>query len=227
MLKRFWKYQQLLSGSIGFGNVKKPSIPSFFVLFITLILLSIFTVIVGGGEIFYPIFVILCATYYIINSENRLFEIVPVSNIYVLVNIYLYVFIMSLAATIGGIIGLILTKLLLPFTIDLNISLFLSSWKSLLITGAIAIIITSILLPIFFIRFNFIRKTLTISVIALSVLALILFTNALELGKVNFLKNIAIIPHYNMILLILVCMCLVLIPTSFLISYRLYKGRRF
>ena len=42
--------------------------------------------------IFYPIVFTLYVVYSIINSQNRLFEIVPVSKLYSLINIYLYVF---------------------------------------------------------------------------------------------------------------------------------------
>ncbi|MBZ9636332.1 hypothetical protein [Clostridium sp. FP1] len=236
MLNRFWNYQLLLSGSLGFVNAKKTSKLHFFILFISILFMGIFTgMLDGGGVIFYPIVFTLYADYHIINSQNRLFEIVPVSKLYVLINIYLYVFVMSLFFTGGAIIGLVPFKILTLFTstftlVDTIISLLVNNWRAILVAGCISTIIVSILLPIFFIKPNLLRKALTISAVALVTIALLLFRNTLpvitELGEINFLESITIMPHYNEILLILCCVCIVIIPISIFISYKLYKGKR-
>jgi hypothetical protein len=43
---------------------------------------------------------------------------------------------------------------------------------------------------------------------------------------VHFWKSISIMPHYSQFLLILVCVCVIILPISMLISYKLYKGKR-
>ncbi|MGH4124837.1 MAG: ABC-2 transporter permease [Clostridium sp.] len=227
MLNRFWNYQLLLSGSLGFINPKKTSKYHFFILFSFILFIGVFIGNVDGfGVIFYPIIIALCMVYSIINSENKLFELVPVSKVYSLINLYLYVFLTSLAITIGSTIALILATFLMQPTSTLNILVI--NWNAMFLISCISTIITSILLPVFFIRLSFLRKILTISVTALTTIVL-LYTApvASQLGNVSFLENIKAMPHYNETLLILICVCLVIIPISIFISYRLYKGKRF
>ena len=236
MLKKFWNYQLLLSASLSFSTDKKPSKSHSFIIFICILFMGVFTgMLDGGGVLFYPIVFTLYAAYYIINSQNRLFEIVPVSKLYTLINIYLYVFVMSLSLIAGSLISLLPIKLLtlliptynLPDTV---ISLLVHNWKAILVTICISIIIVCILLPIFFIKLNTLRKILTIIVVAFFTIALLLFRNILpvvtEIGQINFIKSITIMPHYNEFLLLLICVCVVIIPISMLISYKLYKGKR-
>lgn len=228
MLKKFWNYQRLLSASVGSVNAKKQSKLNFVFMFV---FMGIFSAILDGGEVLvYPITIILWMVYAIVNSQNKLFEIVPVSKLYSLINIYLYVFIMNLAITVVSIIGLIPVKILFQSTSVGNISILSDNWEAILITGCIATIIASILLPTFFIRLNFLRKALTISVVSFVTIALVLFKNTLPvvtgIGKINFLERINTMPYYNETLLILVCVCIVIIPISIFISYRLYKGKR-
>lgn len=236
MLKKFWNYQLLLSGSIGFNNDKNKSKLHFFIVFIFIIFMSILTgMLDGGGVIFYPIVFTLYAVYHIINSQNRLFEIVPVSKLYALINIYLYVFVMSLCFIGGAVVGLLPFKFLTLVTSNFTLintitNLLVNNWKALLVTSCISTIIVTILVPIFFIRIKILRKTLTISAVSLVTIALLLFRNTLpvvtELGEINFLQSITIMPDYNVVLLILACVCIVIIPISIFISYRLYKGKR-
>jgi len=231
MLSRFWNYQLLLSGSIGFVNAKNKSKLYFLKIFIFIIFISIFIGNIDGiGVIFFPIAITLCMVYSIVNSQNKLFEIVPVSKLYSLINIYLYVFVTNLAITAGSIIGFMLTRLLTQLTPVLDRSLFADTWKGILITVFISTIMASILVPIFFIKLKTLRKTLTIAVVILITIALMLFGNELPMitmfGKIKFLESITIVPHYNAVLSILACVCVVIIPISIFISYRLYKGKR-
>lgn len=236
MLKRFWNYQLLLSGSLHWGKPQMSSKKIFLSILIYALFMGIFANIVdGGGIMFYPIIFTLAADYCIINSQNRLFEIVPVSKLYTIINIYLYVFVMSVFCMAGALVGLLPFGIFTLFTskfilVGMNISLLVNNWKAILVTGCISTIIVSVLLPIFFIKLNAVRKTLAISVVALTTAALGLFRNALpvvtELSKISFLESITIMPHYNEFLLMLVCLCVVIMPISISISYRLYKGKR-
>lgn len=228
MLKKFWNYQMLLSHSAGSSNVKKSLTFVFFNIFIYMLIMLTFALIVGeGGLIFYPTVFALYAVYSTINSQNKLFEIVPVSKLYLLINIYLFVFI-SIAFPIT--ILLIFVRFMTQLNFTSGMSTLVTSWKTVLIIGCMPTIVTSILLPIFFITFNFLRKTLTILVVVLIPIVLLLFKNTLpvvtELGTMNFWKSIALMPHYNEFLSILTCVCVLIIPISMLISYRLYKGKR-
>lgn len=228
MLKRFWNYQLLLSSSIGLANDKKTSKSHFFIIFSFILFLGVFTGNVDGiGVIFYPLIITLCMVYSIINSQNKLFEVVPVSKIYSLINIYLYVFITSLAITIGSTIGIILLTFLVQLTSTLNINTLESNWKAIFLIGSISIIMTSILLPIFFIKHNFLRKSLTIIVVVISKIVL-LYTAPIvtELGNVSFLESIKIMPFSNEVSLILIFVCLVILIISLFISYKIYKWKR-
>ncbi|MGV8983598.1 hypothetical protein [Clostridium sp.] len=226
MLNKFWNYQLLLCGSIGLVNDKKAFKSHFFILFCFILFIGVFTGSIDGiGVIFYPLIITLSMVYSIINSQNRLFEIVPVSKMYSLINIYLYVFITSLAITIGGSAGIILARFLVQLTSTLNVLKI--NWKAVFLIGSISTIMTSILLPIFFIKLNFLRKALTITVAALVTIVL-LYTAPIvtELGIISFLESIKVIPNSNEISLILICVCVVILPISILISLRLYKGKR-
>lgn len=236
MLKKFWNYQMLLSGSLGLANEEKSSkFPFFFILIYSLFLVPLYVIFGNGGLIFYPLVFTLHAVYCIANSRSKLFEIVPVSRLYAIINIYLYFFVMTLSLIAGGLISLLSFEILALFTstftlADTVISILLTNWKGILVINCISIIMVSILLPIFFIMLNSLRKTLTISVVILISIALISFKNTLpvvpELGKISFLESITIMSHYNEILLMLACACVVILPISMLISYKLYKGRR-
>ena len=236
MLNKFWNYQLLLSGSLGFTNEEKSSkFPFFSILIYSLFIVTLFILFGNGGFIFCPLVFTLHAVYSITNSQNKLFEIVPVSRLYALINIYLYVFVMSLSLIAGGLISLLSFKILALFTstftlADTVISLLVTNWKAILVINCISTIMVSILLPMFFIMLNFLRKTLTISVVALFMISLILFRNTLpvvpELGKIRFLESITIMPHYNEVLLVFTCVCVVMLPISMFISYKLYKGKR-
>lgn len=231
MLKRFWNYQLLLSGSIGFINAKNKSKLYFLSILIFVIFMGIFIGNIDGtGVIFYPIAITLCMVYSIINSQNKLFEIVPVSKLYSLINIYLYVFVTTLAIYVGSTIGFILARFLTKLTPVLDISLLADTWKGILMTGFISTIMASILVPIFFIKLKSFRKTLIISVVILITIVFMLFINELPMitmfGKIKFLETITIMPHYNEVLLILACVCVLIIPISIFISYKIYKGKR-
>ncbi|MBZ9608840.1 hypothetical protein G9F73_013610 [Clostridium estertheticum] len=228
MLKKFWNYQLLLSRLAGSNNVKKSLTFVFFNIFIYMLVLITLDLIFGdGGFIFYTTVFALYAAYSIINSQNKLYEIVPVSKLYSLINIYLFVFI---AITLPTTILLIFERLMTQLNFDSSMSVLINSWKPIVIIGCTSTIVASILLPIFFIKLNTLRKTLTLLVVVLIPIVLLLFKNTLpvvtELGTTNFWKSIAIMPHYNEFLLILVCVSLVTIPISMLISHRLYKGKR-
>jgi hypothetical protein len=226
MLKKFNKYQQLLSCSTKFTSGKKRSKPTFFLTFIYMYILIIFMIILGdGGFVFYPVVSFLFAVYSVITSKNKLFEVIPVSKLYSLVNIYLYVFIsIYVANTLLFIFVMLNTQLDSP----LPMNIFVNDWKSILTMYCITSIIASISLPIFFIKLNSLRKLLTLSGIILIPLVLLLFKNTLpvvtELDKVHFWESITLMPHYNEFILIL--LCVVILTISMLISYKLYKGKR-
>lgn len=238
MLKRFWNYQLLLGySSLSFNNIKGSSEQPFYITFVYGLLYSIFfglfvvtlSVTLGPTSILilYPIVFILFRTYSIINSQKKLFEIVPVSKVYSLINIYLYVFVMSLTITVGSTMLIILLNYVLKFSTTSNIIPFVNNWKAILVSGCIYAIVASILLPIFFIRLNFLKKFLSISAVALITITLILFTRTFHVLNEIAEINPNIIPQYNeTTLLILACASIVIIPISMLISYRLYKGKR-
>jgi len=234
MLKKFLNYQLLLSGSLDWATSQKDSKKVFFSIFILFIFMfSLSAMFDGGGIIFYPIPYILYVTYSIINSQNKLFEIPPVSKMYTLINIYLFVFVTGLGIIIAGALIILFVELLLPISSAFNLSnvegaiLLSDSWRAILVTGCMTAIIFNVLLPIFFIRSNFLRKVLIILVTVFATIALLLFKNALfvETGKMNFVKSINIMPNYYEILLILACVSLVTIPISIIVSYRIYTRR--
>ena len=226
MLKRFWNYQLLLGRSLRLDNEKKHSKLTFFLMFIYMYPMIIFMIIFGqGGFVFYPTVYTLYNAYSIVNSKNKLFEFVPVSKLYSLTNIYLYAFIsIYIANTLFLILMMLNTQLNSIFRTDILIN----NWKTILVMYCIPSIIASIILPIFFIKFNFFRKFLTITAIVFIPIVLLLFKNTLpivtELDKVYFWKSITLVPHYNEF--ILISLCVVLIAISMLISYKLYKGKR-
>jgi hypothetical protein len=228
MLKRFWNYQRLLSASIGVTNAKKHLKFDYIIIFIYMYIFS--EMLKGGQTIVYPTTIALWGVYSIVNSQNKLFEIVPVSKIYSLINIYLFVFIINLLTMVGITVAFRALVLLMPSMDLTDINLLAINLRSLLVAACISTIIASILVPIFFIKHNFPRKILTISVVIIVTMALLLFKNILptqiETGKISFLESIKIMPHYNEFLLILACACVVIIPISMFISYRLYKGKR-
>lgn len=239
MLKKFWNYQLVLSASIYFGNDKGHSkIPPLSYILFIIFMITFTAMLDGGGIVFFPIIGILYMTYGIINSQHKLYELVPVSKLYSHLNIYLYILVTSFyTIVIFALMGLLLflSQILLTFIFDLDpvismMSSSLNDWILTLIPGCISIILVSILLPIFFIRHNFLRKALTLSVVALTTIVLKTFRNTLpivpELGEISFLESIIIMPHYSQILFILACVCVVILPISMLISYRLYKGKR-
>ncbi|MBW9146901.1 ABC-2 transporter permease [Clostridium sp. CM028] len=231
MLKKLLNYQTLLSYSSGIASTENSLKSSFFTVFIyVLFLFTLSLILDAGGLVFCPIFFTLHAVYYTINSQNKLFEIVPVPKLYSIINIYLFVLVKNLCFTVGITLGLILTGLSPQSTDVLDMISLANNWKAVLVTSCISTIIASVLLPIFFIRLNPLRKALTISIVTLVTIALLLFENALpvstEFGTLHFLESIATMPHYNEFLLLLVCVCVVIIPISMLISYRLYKGKR-
>ena len=238
MLKRFRSYQLLLGcSSLNFYNIKGSSELPFFVTFFYVLLYSVIfglfvatlSVTLGPTSfiILYSLVFILFMAYSIINSQNKLFEIVPVLKIYSLINIYLYVFVMSLTITVGSTMLIILLNYVLKFSTTSNIIPFVNNWKAILVSGCIYAIVASILLPIFFIRLNFLRKFLSISAVALITITLILFKRTFPVLKEIAEISPNIIPQYNeTTLLILACTSIVIIPISMLISYRLYKGKR-
>jgi hypothetical protein len=189
----------------------------------------------GGGIIFFSVILSLYWGYCIINSENRFFQNVPVSKLYSFVNIYANVYLINFFMITLFLIFLLPLEMFFINIMDLEITEvyitpFFNNWRVIGLTASIAIIILSILLPIFFIRNNVIRKTLTILVVILSTTGIILFKYRLpvvdKIGKINFLGSIKIMNNYNEILLILVCICVVAIPISIGTSYRFYKGKR-
>ena len=241
MLKRFWNYQLLLGwSSLSFNNIKGSSERPFYVTFVYGLLYSILfglffvtlSVTLGTTSIIilYPIVFILFRTYSIVNSQKRLFEIVPVSKVYSLINIYLYFFVMSLTITVGSTLLIVLLNPLLKFSTTSTLIPLVNNWKAILVSGCIYAIIASILLPTFFIKHNSLRKFVTISAVALVTISFRFFTRSFhvfkEIAEMNFIKNINIIPHVNEALFILACASIVIIPISMLISYRLYKGKR-
>jgi NAD/NADP transhydrogenase beta subunit len=180
-----------------------------------------------GGLILYPTIFTLYAVYSIVNSQNKLFETVAVSKLYSLINIYLYVFISVSLGTISLLMAVVLfTKL--NFTSD--ITLLVYNFNPILVISCINTIIVCFLLPIFFIKLNSLRKTLTISVAILVPIILLFFKNSLlvsaGLGKFNFWKSIIMIPNYNQFLIIFIYASILIIPISMFIAYKLYKGKR-
>ena len=189
----------------------------------------------GGGIIFFVVIMSLYIGYCIINAESRLLESVPVSKLFSFINIYSYVYLMSFFIIAVGLIIILPVEIFSVYNLDCKLTetyilKFITNWKAILLTGSLAIIIVSILLPIFFIRINALRKTLTILMIILATGGIIFFKSTLpvvdKIGEINFLESINIMNNYNDILLILACVCVVIIPISIVISYRLYKGKR-
>ncbi|MGH4118689.1 ABC-2 transporter permease [Clostridium sp.] len=226
MLKKFLNYQKLLSYSTKFTSGKKRSKSTLFLTFILMYILIIFMITFGeGGFIFYPTVSTLFAVYSIITAKNKLYEVIPVSKLYLLTNIYLYVFISIYVATT---LLLIAIMLFTQLNLTLGMNLPTNSWKTILVIYCITSIIASISLPIFFIKLNFLRKLLTILIIVFIPIVLLFFKNTLpvvtELDKVYFWESITIMPNYNEY--ILACICVVILPISMLISYKLYKGKR-
>jgi hypothetical protein len=145
--------------------------------------------------------------------------------LYSLINIYFYVFILIYVVNTSLLIFATLsTQLNSPF----GTGIIINNWKTILVIYCIPSIIASISLPLFFIKIKFLRKLLTISVSILIPIVLLLFKNTLPvvtaLDKVYFWESITIMPHYNGFILIL--LCVLIIPISMLISYKLYKGKR-
>lgn len=232
MLKKLWNYQKLLSHSIGFANGEKSSKLTFISLYMFAFILNL--MLDRGGILFFGVIISLYSGYHIINSQSRLFESVPVSKLYSFINIYSYGYVTSFLCLVAFLV-ILPFEILVVYAMDLNLDEayiipFFNNWRAILLTGLLSIIIVSILLPIFFIRINALRKTLTISVITLATIGIIYFKSTLpvidKIGKVDFLKSLKIMDNYNDILLILVFICVVTIPISILISYRFYKGKR-
>lgn len=233
MLKKFWNYQRLLNFSGGFDNVKKPSKLLFVITIIFAFILN--GILNGGGVIFFATIMSLYIGYSIINAESRLFESVPVSKIYSFINLYSYSYLMGLFIIALGLIFQLPLEIFSVYNLycgldETYILKFINNWRAILLTGSISIIIVSILLPIFFIRINSLRKILAISVVSLATMGIISFKNTLpiidKIGEINFLESIKIMNNYNDILLILGCICVVSIPISILISYKIYRGKR-
>lgn len=227
MLKRLWNYQLLLGGSLKSTNIKKSPKQASFIIFIYMLIVFTLSLILGqGGFIFYPTIFTLYAVYSIVNSSNKLFEIVPVLKLYSLINIYIYVFI---SITLANTLLLIIGKLLAHLSASMGMNVLINSWKNIFVIESISTIVASILLPIFFIKLNSLRKKLIISVNVIVPIALLLFNKmpvVTEFDKVHFWKSITIMPNYNQFLLILACVCVIILPVSMLISYKLYKGKR-
>jgi len=241
MITRFLNYQRLLNLSINsFNNKQHPRVPFLNHMLFFIFMYSFIFTLDGSGTVFFPIIFTLSIVYQIINSQNKLFEIVPVSKLYSCLNIYLFVLVVILVFittfVLLGLFSLLFNNIMhMHFVINFNLDgsnviLSFRDWKSTLIPGCISIIVASILLPMFFIKNKVLRKSLTLSSVALATISLISFRNTLPvvpvLGKINFLKSIIILPHYNKILLILTCICMVILPISISISYKIYKGKR-
>lgn len=208
MLKKLWSYQELLSASSHseryIYHYKLRSI-IFFILFI----IALGELFNGREIIFIPIILTLPGVYAIVNSQKKMFEIVPVSKLYSHINIYLYAFVTSFFMSVVITIGIRSIKILELFALNT--------------------IIISILLPIFFIRINALRKILAISVVTLLIIVLRSLTTSLPVitnhDNVQFFKSIGMMPNYSEFLLLLVGISVVMIPISIFTSYRIYNGK--
>lgn len=228
MLKKIWNYQLLLGNSIGVSSEKASFKLNFLRIFIYILFLFSLSLIIGdGGLILYPTVFTLYAIYSKLNSQTRLFEAVPVSSLYSLVNIYLYVFISIIFSTT---LLLIVVKLFTKLNFTSDIGQLVNSFQTILLIFIIPTIIVSVLMPLFFIRHNLLRLSLTIFVVILFLMVLILIKSTLptviEFSKTDFWRNITLVPGYNKILLLSACASVITIPISILSSYKIYKGKR-
>ena len=233
MLKKFWNYQRLLNFSEGFDNVNKSSKIVYVITYMFAFIVN--GILDGGGIIFFGVIMSLYAGYNIINSQSRFFETVPVSKLYSFVNIYSNVYLISFFTFALILIVLLPLEIFAVNAMELKLTEayimpFFNNWRAILLTGSLSILIVSILLPIFFIRINALRKTLTALVVTVATIGITFFKYTLPVidktGEIDFLDSLKIMNDYNNILLILVCIGVVAVPISILISYRLYKGKR-
>ena len=231
MFKRMCNYQNLLMNSIYVGTLQKIQKQTFFGMIAGVLISNfVFTLTDGSGMRFFPFVISLYFIYLIITSGNKLYEIVPVSKKYTLINIYLFVLTAIICVSVVIMIVQPLMFLLISAFGD-NIGLFESAneWKLILIMECITIIIAEILLPLFFIRMKMLRLTL-IAIVVAAVVFLRLFLNSLTVeslsGKINLIESIKIMPNFNVVFMIFLTISVIMIPTSMLISYRIYRGKR-
>jgi len=230
MFKKFWDFQKLLNISISATNDKNTPKLSYM---ITIMVGTFLTISLAseGGIFLYALLLILEFGNLIINSKNRFFESVPVSKKYICINIYIHLILMAEFFVIAATIGILSINIIDANPIDNYINSVLVNWKGLLFFVCIIIMTVNILIPVFFIKINILRKTLTIAIGTLIAIVIITFRNTLPIvpstGEINLIKSFKFMGNCNEVLLVIMGICLILIPISVLVSYKIYRGKEY
>ena len=234
MLKTLWDYQKLLMNALGFRIIKSQRNSAFLRLFIPIAISEILFTLTDRTVIFFPTTIALYLIYFIITSENRFFEIVPVSKKYTIFNIYLLVLLISISITAALLVLYLLLSLFenFGFNTDTYIAIHTSiiDYKISFQIVCIMVIIANIIIPLFFIRLKQLRIILLIFLIVFATIIFFSITTSLAVTpdsiNINLFQGIKTIPISGSISMLLMITSVVIIPLSMLISYRIYRGKR-
>ncbi|MFA9398431.1 MAG: hypothetical protein ACERKV_09225 [Clostridiaceae bacterium] len=233
MIKKFWSYQLILSGSFRAWKTNDdsshPNLKATIILCFVLIVTSI-----GDNGMYvifmalvYPLFIL----YYIINSPQKLYDVPPVSKLYHSINIYLFPVLVSIGILIpvqGIILIFNIIKHFVPKLDFIKIDLLVTfgNIKFVVVIALLFIIIACIFIPSFFVKHLAIRRTYIAFEIVFVKIALSLFSKRFVYNDgSSFLGKINLTTNYSEMLMILIACCIVMAPSSIMLSYRIYRGK--
>lgn len=224
-MNKFLNYQKLLANSLKPGQTYGDSNHQFGKLFLINFFIILAASINGKGQyVFILLGLTLVNIYYIINSPNKLYEIPPVSKQYTVVNIYLYILTVIIACYILGFAANIIT--LLSFGEKYLFIDFITSWKGVILSLLLSILVGCLYIPVFFIKPLGIRRVLILlETILFKILLIALNNNIGNPNEMSFLKRISILGNYNKVLIILMIFFIIIAPVSMVISCRLYRRK--
>lgn len=237
MFNKFWNFQKILSASSQFDKSKKIGSLDILYYIIFFSMLGTFSLIFNGfTTIIYFIGISLALTYRTINSDNKIYESIPVSRGYTYMNIVLIPYIVMLSCCLLMTISVVLINYIIKSWMDISlfnliigsiISPLLFNWMGILLVVCISILIINILMPIFFINRGTLRKILIKSILGIMTIVIVITEKILPIysgkGEIGLLNGI--FTNYNDSLLILFSVCVIIIPISNYLSYKLYVGR--
>ncbi|GAA0179987.1 hypothetical protein SH2C18_27600 [Clostridium sediminicola] len=233
MMNRIVNFHKILSISTDLQSKSKMYALKYFFTYMGVFFLSD---ILGYGAMTYvPIMLGLVMVRNIIKSENKILEILPVSKIYTIVNIYLFIIgalvlaglIIMGILSIFGLITHIIPKL--DFGGFETILSFIYGWKVVVVLFLIYLIIMSIFIPMFFVNKRITRWILYIIGYFVMFISLVIYKKTflvtLDSNKINLIKTLNTMTNFNEILFDLLSIVAIALPLSLFISYRLYKGK--
>lgn len=237
MMNRFWSYQKLLLLSCNFqskGSKANISALKFGLVFGGVGFLS---AMLGYGNTTYLLLVCgLLLVNYIIKSEDKLFEIPPVSKLYFTVNVYLFTFMVMLFLAMVF-LGVFSIFELITYTVpklDFGITEILlgliKGWKIVVILALVYVVIISIFIPTFFIKRKIIRRTIEILEYMVVYITLVAYKKNLpvviEENRINLIKTLNAMTNADGMIVSLILISAIVLTISIWISYRLYVGKR-